>query len=110
VFENRVLRRIFGPTRDEVTGECRKTHNEEDDIGKACSTNGREDESVWITGGKAREKELLERPRRRWLDNIKMELRDIRWGGMDWIGLVQDRHKWRTFLNAVLIDTNGELF
>jgi hypothetical protein len=41
------------------------------------------------------------RPRRRWLDNIKMDLLEIGWGGVDWIGLAQDRDKWRALVNAV---------
>jgi hypothetical protein len=73
VFENRVLRRIFGPKRDEVTGEWRKLHNEElrdlysspsiiriinnHEMGGPCSTNGGEEERIQIIGGKARGKE-----------------------------------------------------
>jgi hypothetical protein len=41
----------------------------------------------------AKGKELLGRPRRRWVDNIEMDLGEIRWGGMDWIGLAQDRDR-----------------
>jgi hypothetical protein len=44
----------------------------------------------------------LERVRRRWVDNIKMDLGEIVWSGMDWIGLVQDRDKWRALVNAVM--------
>jgi hypothetical protein len=51
----------------------------------------------------ARRKELLERPRRRWLDNIKMDLGETEWGGVDWIGLAQDRNYWRYLVNAVMI-------
>jgi hypothetical protein len=43
----------------------------------------------------------LGRPRRRWVDNIKMDLLDIGWGGVGWIGLAQDRDKWRALVNAV---------
>jgi hypothetical protein len=73
VFGNRVLRRIFGPQRDEVTGEWRKFHNEElhslysspdiirqvkaNDVGRACGTHGRGEKSVQGFGGKARRKE-----------------------------------------------------
>jgi hypothetical protein len=42
------------------------------------------------------------RPRRRWVDNIKMDLREIGWYGMDWINLAQDRDQWRALLNAVM--------
>jgi hypothetical protein len=44
----------------------------------------------------------LGRPRRRWGDNIKMDLREIGWGGMDWINLAQDRDRWRAVVNAVM--------
>jgi hypothetical protein len=44
----------------------------------------------------------LRRPRRRLVDNIKMDLLDIGWGGVDWIGLAQDRDKWRALVNAVM--------
>jgi hypothetical protein len=44
----------------------------------------------------------LGRPRRRWVDNIKMDLLEIRWGGLDWIALIQDRDKWRALVNAVM--------
>jgi hypothetical protein len=42
----------------------------------------------------------LGRSRRRWIDNIKMNLVEIGWGGVDWIGLAQDRDKWRALVNA----------
>jgi hypothetical protein len=44
----------------------------------------------------------LERPRRRWADNIKMDLREIRWDGMDWIDVAQDRDQWRTLVDTVM--------
>jgi hypothetical protein len=47
-------------------------------------------------------KRPLRRPRRRWVDNIKMDLREIRWGGVDWIGLAQDRDQWRALVNIVI--------
>jgi hypothetical protein len=46
-------------------------------------------------------KRPLGRPRRRWVDNIKMDLGEIGWGGVDWIGLVQDRDKWRALVNSI---------
>jgi hypothetical protein len=52
--------------------------------------------------GKPGGKSPLVRPRRGWVDNIKMDLQDIAWGGMDWIGLAQDRVRWRALVNAVL--------
>jgi hypothetical protein len=44
----------------------------------------------------------LGRPRRMWVDNIKMDLLEIGWGSVDWIGLAQDRDKWRALVNAVM--------
>jgi hypothetical protein len=52
--------------------------------------------------GKPEGKRPLGRPRRRWVDNIKMNLLEIGWGGVDWIGLTQDRDKWRALVNAVM--------
>jgi hypothetical protein len=49
-----------------------------------------------------REKRPLGRPMRRWADNIKMDLRERRWDGMDWIDLAQDRDKWRALANTVM--------
>jgi hypothetical protein len=47
-------------------------------------------------------KRPLGRPRRRWVDNIKMDLRGIGWDGMDWINLAQDRDQWRALVNTVM--------
>jgi hypothetical protein len=55
-----------------------------------------------ILVGKPEETRPLERPRRRWVDNIKMDLREIGWDGMDWSNLVQDRDQWRALVNAVM--------
>jgi hypothetical protein len=52
--------------------------------------------------GRPEGKRPLGRPRRRWVDNIKMDLLEIGWGGVDSIGLAQDKHKWRTLVNAVM--------
>jgi hypothetical protein len=109
VFENRVLRRIFGPKRYEVTGGWRKLHNEE--LRSLYSSSGiiRMIESKWrrwaghvarmgekrntyrILVGKPEDKRSLGTPRRRWVDNIKMDLREIEWDGMNRIALAQDR-------------------
>jgi hypothetical protein len=56
-----------------------------------------------ILVGKPEGKRPLRKQRRRWMDNIKMELRGIGCGGMDWINLAQDRNKWRTLVNKVMI-------
>jgi hypothetical protein len=61
----------------------------------AICTNG-------VVGGKARGKEPLGRPRCRWLDNIRMDLVEVGWSDVDWIGLAQDRDRWRALVNAVL--------
>jgi hypothetical protein len=112
VFVNRVLRRIFGPKRDEVTGEWRKVHNEEfpdlysspsiiseeDEMGGACSTNGEKRLLV----GKPEGRRPLGRPRRRRIDNIRMQLVGVEWGDVDWIGLAQDRDRRRVLVNAVM--------
>jgi hypothetical protein len=47
-------------------------------------------------------KRLLGRPRRRWVDNIRMDLGEIGWDGVDWVDLAQDRDQWRTLVNAVM--------
>jgi hypothetical protein len=52
--------------------------------------------------GKPDEKTPLGRPRRRWVDNIKMDLREIRWGNMDWIELARDRDQWSALVNTVM--------
>jgi hypothetical protein len=120
VFENRVLRRIFGPKRDEVTGEWRKLYNEEldnlysspDIIMQIKSRRMRwaghvarmgEERYVYkVLAGKPEGKRPLGRPRRRWEDGIRMDLREIGWGSVDWIQLAQDRDQWRDLVNTVL--------
>jgi hypothetical protein len=102
VFENRVLRRIFGPKRDDVMGEWSKLHNEEFHslysspniirqiksrqmkwAGHVACT-GQEKKVYKVLVGKP--KRLLGRPRHRWDDGIRMDLREIGWGRV-WIGL-----------------------
>jgi hypothetical protein len=93
VFENKVLR-IFGPKRDEVTGGWRKLHNEElRDLYSSPSI---------IRIIKSRRKSPLGRPKLRWVDNVKMDILEIGWCGVDWIGLAQDRDKWRALVNTVM--------
>ena len=117
VFENMVLRRIFGSRRDEVTGEWRRLHNVElNDL--YCSPNivrviksrwaghvarmGEERGAYRVLVWKPEEKRPLRRPRRRWVDNIRMDLQEVGCGYMDWIGLAQDRDRWRTLVSAVM--------
>jgi hypothetical protein len=104
VFENRVLRRIFGPKKDEVTGGWRKLHNAElhglysspslvrvikarrmrwaGHVARMGEVRG----AYNILVGRLQGRRPLRRPRRRWEDNIKMDLREIGFG--DWIGFI----------------------
>jgi hypothetical protein len=109
MFENRVLRRIFGSKRDEVPRERRKLHNEElhylyslPNIVRVIKSRrirwagyvarmGEERGVYRVLVGKPERKRPLGRPRRRWEDNIRMDLQELGCGGMDWIGLAQDR-------------------
>jgi hypothetical protein len=120
VFENRVLRRIFGPKRDEVTGEWRRLHNEElNDLYSSptiirviksrrmrwaghVSNMGEGRGSYRILVGRPERRRPLVRPRHRWEDNIKMDLQEVEWGGMDWIDMAQDRDMWRALVSAVM--------
>jgi hypothetical protein len=52
--------------------------------------------------GKPEGKRPLGRPKRRWVDNIRMDLEELRWGDVDWIGLAQARNRWRVLVNSVL--------
>jgi hypothetical protein len=52
--------------------------------------------------GKPDGKRPLERPRRRWVDNIRMDIGEVGWGGVEWIGVAQDRNRWRALVNSVL--------
>ena len=110
VFENKVLRRILGPKRDEETGEWRKLHNEEvNDL--YCSPNnagvikwrmewaghvarmGKRRGLYRVLVGKPEGKRPLGRSRHRWEDNIKTDFQEVGWGCMEWIELAQDRDK-----------------
>jgi hypothetical protein len=55
-----------------------------------------------ILVGKPEGKRPLGSPGRRWVDNIKIDLREIEWGGMDWIDLAQDRDQWRALVNMLM--------
>jgi hypothetical protein len=120
VFGNKVPRRIFGPKRDEVTGEWRRLHNKE-----LCALYS-SPKIIWVIKsrrlrwaghvahmrerrgayralvGKPEGRRPRGRPRHRWEDNIKMDLREVGWMGMDWINLAQDRDRWRALVKAVI--------
>jgi hypothetical protein len=55
-----------------------------------------------LLAGKPEGNRPLGRPRRRWVDNIRMDLGEMGWGDVDWIGLAQDRNRWRTVVNSEL--------
>jgi hypothetical protein len=74
----------------------------EDEMGRACSMNGETRNAYRILVGKAEGKRPLGRPRRKWVDNIKIDLREIGWDGVDWIDLAQDRDQWRALVNTVM--------
>jgi hypothetical protein len=71
-------------------------------VGRACSPNGGKRNASRLLVGKPEGKRPLGRPRRRWVNNIKMDLLEIGWGGVDWISLAQDGDKWRALVNAVM--------
>jgi hypothetical protein len=71
-------------------------------MGRACSTNGEKRNAYRRLVGNPEGNIPLGRPRCRWMDNIKMDLREIRWDGMDWFDLAQDRDQWRALVNTVM--------
>jgi hypothetical protein len=118
VFENRVLRRVFGPKRDEVTGEWIKLHNEKlNDLylpnimqvvkSRRMRWTGHvermgEERSVHrVLVGKPNGKRSLGRPIRRWEDNINIDLQEVGGGSVDWTELAQDRDRWRALVRTV---------
>jgi hypothetical protein len=120
VFENRVLTRIFGPKRDGVTGGWRKLYNEQlhnlyssPSIIRIIKSRrmrwagyvarmGEKRNVYRLLVGKPEGRRPLGRPRRRWIDNIKMDLLEIGLSVVDWIGLAWDRYKWRALVNSVM--------
>ena len=115
-----VLRRIFGPRRDEVTGEWRRLHNKElNDLYPSpnivqvikwrrmrwaghVARMGEERELYMVLVEKPEGRRPLGRPRRRCVDNIRMDLQEVGCVYMDCIGLAQDRDRWRTLVSAVM--------
>jgi hypothetical protein len=73
-----------------------------DEMNRSCSTNGDKRNAYRILVGEAEEKRPLRRPRLRWVDNIKMDLREIEWGGVDWIDLPQERDQWWALVNTAI--------
>jgi hypothetical protein len=71
-------------------------------MGRTCSTYGAKRNVYRILVGKPEGKRRLGRPRRRWEGNIKMDLREIGWRGVDWIDLAQDRDQWRALVSTVM--------
>jgi hypothetical protein len=69
-------------------------------VGETCGTHGRGEERVLM--GKPEGKRPHGRPRRRWEDGIRMDLREIGWGSVDWIQLAQDRDRWQALVNTVM--------
>jgi len=120
MFVNKVLRRIFGPRRVEVTGEWRGLHNDElNDLYSSPSIvrgikwrrmrrvghvacMGEERGVYRVLVGKPEGKRPLGRPGRRWVDNIRMDLQEVGCGYMERIGLAQDRDRWLTLVSAVM--------
>jgi hypothetical protein len=74
----------------------------ENRMGGACSTYREERGMYRVLVGKPEGKRPLERPRRRWEDNIMMDLREVGCGGIEFIGLAQDGDKWQAIVNAVM--------
>ena len=119
VFENMVLRRIFGSKRDEVTKEWRLNNEELNDLYSSpnivrgiksrrmrwavhVARMGEERGVYRALVGKPVGRRPLGRPRRRWVDNNRMDLQEVGCGYMDWIRLAQDRDSWRTLVSAVM--------
>jgi hypothetical protein len=110
----------FSAVRDEVTGEWGKLHNEElHDLYSLPSIIritmsrkkrwaghvariGEKRNMYGLLVGKQEGKRQLGRPRLRWVDNIRMDLGEVGWGDVDWIGLAQDRNRWKALVNWVL--------
>ncbi|KAJ4434404.1 hypothetical protein ANN_22965 [Periplaneta americana] len=120
VFENKVLRKIFGAKSDEVTGDWRKLHNAElhalyssPDIIRNIKSRrlrwaghvarmGESRNAYRVLVGRSEGKRPLGRPRRRWEDNIKMDLREVRYDSRDWINVAQDRDQWWAYVRAAM--------
>jgi hypothetical protein len=120
LFENRVLRRVFWPKREKVTGEWRKLHNEElsdlyslPNIVRVVKSR----RMIWaghvarmgegrgvyrVLVGKPEGRRPLGRPRRSWEDNIQMDFQEVGRGCGDWMELAQDRERWQALVSTVI--------
>jgi hypothetical protein len=71
-------------------------------MGGACRTKAEKRNVCRLLVGKPEVKRPQGRPKRRWMDNFRMDLVEVGWGDVDWIGLAQDRDRWRALVNPVL--------
>jgi hypothetical protein len=131
VFENRVFRKIFERKREELTGEWRRLHNEElhylypsPNIVRAIQSRriilaghiarkGDRRGAYRVLVGRPEGRRPLGRPRPRWGEGIKVDLKEVGWVGMDWIDMAQDRNRWRVLVNTVMnlrVPQNAENF
>jgi hypothetical protein len=119
VFENRALRRIFGLRLDEVMEGWRKLHNKElrdlytlPTIIRIMKSRrmrwtghvarmGEKRNACRLLLGKPEGRRSLGRPRHRWVNNSRMDLGVVGWNDVDWIGLAQDRDKWRSLVKML---------
>jgi hypothetical protein len=117
VFESSVLRRIFGPKREEVVVGWRRLHNEELHnlcaspniitviksrtgwVGHAVRMGEMRNVYTILVGEPEGKRQLGER---RWEDNIRMDLRELGWEVVEWMHMIQDRDQWRTVVNMVM--------
>jgi hypothetical protein len=109
VIENKVLRRIFGLKRDEATGVFCRLHNEKlhDLYSSPSMIRMIRSRKMRLAGhvarmrnkGGMRRRMHIRRPRYKWVDNIKMYVGGMEWGGKDWFGLAHDRDQWRAVMN-----------
>ena len=118
--ENKVLRKIFGAKKDEITGEWRKLHNAElnalyssPNIIRSLKSRGlrwaghvahmdQSRNAYRVLVGKPEGKRPLGRRRRRWEDNIRMDLREVGCDPGEWIDLAEDSDQWRAYVRAVM--------
>jgi hypothetical protein len=71
-------------------------------MGGACGMYGGDEKCIQVLVGKPDRKRQFGRLRRRWKDNIKMDLQEVGWGAWCWIDVAQDRDRWRGLVNAVM--------